>query len=117
MTHAHKNFSFKDPECSDGDVFEFCNLSQLVPHTAICAGRTGLTFRSCNLCNCAVPAESVVEDCMTAQVSRCSHLNPQLVERGLPECDVNCVHVESVDEIVVDGVVVETIYHRKDVVV
>jgi hypothetical protein len=50
-----------------GDSFTNCNLSQANPHTVMFAGLTGLTFSDCNLQNCDVPADSVVQDCLTVQ--------------------------------------------------
>ena len=90
---AGKNFSHREPVgVSDGDSLDRCNISQLVPHTAVCAGITGLTFSRCNLANCQPPADSVVERCNTAQISRCSHEHPQWVEKGLAPCKEDCEH-------------------------
>jgi hypothetical protein len=59
----------------------------------------------------------VVENCNRHQLSRCSHLHPELVERGLTACpDGECPHTTGVEEIVVDGVVLDTIYTREDAV-
>ena len=112
-THADRNFSFTDPTCQDGDTFERCNLSQLQPHTAIFAGRSGLTFRACNLVNCDVPAGSVVIRCNTCQVSRCSHLHP---EWPLPIEVEDCPHVVERNEVAVDGATVAVDYVREDTV-
>lgn len=112
--HKNRNFSFQDPNCENEDIFERCNLSQLQPNTLICLNKTGLTFRNCNLVNCIVPGDTVVERCNTTQVSRCKHLHPEWT--NLPDEDENCPHVVDIDEILVDGVLVDTVYHRKDTV-
>lgn len=113
MICRDRNFSFTDPACQDGDTFERCNLSQLQPHMAICAGRTGLTFRECNLVNCDVPVGSVVESCNTCQVSRCAWLHPVW---QLPAEADDCPHVVERNEVVVDGVTVAVDYVREDTV-
>ena len=61
-----QNFSGTLPKCADGDTFEACNLQQPVAHTAIGAGVKGLVFRKCNLMNCDVPKDAVVEQCFVA---------------------------------------------------
>ena len=96
--HKNRNFSFQDPECESGDVFERCNISQVIPETEICKDKTGLVFTSCNLVNCKPPADSKVESCNTAQISRCSHEHPEWVERGLPVCKADCAHREGTEK-------------------
>lgn len=88
-----KNFSYHNPDCVDGDTFESCNLTQAIPGTPICSGVKGLTFKNCNLINCSVPSDAVIEDCNTCQVDRCSHLHPELVDSGLiKSCTEDCKH-------------------------
>lgn len=113
MTFSHRNFSFQDPPCSEGDVFEHCNVMQLQPATAICVGVAGLTFRHCNLVNCQVPGDATVEHCNAAQISRCAHLHKKW---ELPAEPDNCPHVTSTDEVWIDGLLVDTTYHREDTV-
>jgi len=113
------NFSYdrrNEIDASNGDIFVDCNFAQAVPHTAICEGLTGLTFIRCNLVNCDVPGDSVIEKCNTIQKSKCSHLHPGLAA-WLPECEEECDHVDVIDEIYVDGVLVDTVYYYKDEVV
>jgi len=114
--HTNRNFSGQTPPCQDGDEFVSCNLSQYVPASDIFAGRTGMTFRRCNLVNVLIPDGCTVESCNTTQVSRCSWLHPEWVERGLPECQEDCSHVVEVTEITVDDVVVATDRRREDTV-
>jgi len=116
MIHNKKNYAFRDPECDNGDVFEYCNLTQLVPNTVLCEGTTALVFRNCNLCNCLLPSDAKVEHCNTTQVSRCSHLHLEWIARGLTECVEDCVHVTEVETVEVGGVVIDTIYTREDAV-
>jgi hypothetical protein len=68
MEHKKENYSHKSPECSNGDTFVSCNISQIEPATEICSGKTNLTFRNCNLFNCRVPEDAIVVNCNTAQV-------------------------------------------------
>jgi len=110
------NARFTQPQFEPGQTVEGWNLTQLLPHTAIGVGVSGLTFVNCNLLNCDVPAAAVVEDCLTVQKSFCSHLHPEWIERGLPECSEDCEHVSDVDEIEIDGETL-TIYTYVDKVV
>lgn len=116
-TYSYKNFRLALPTgIEDGDIFIGCNLIQIVPHTAICAGITGLTFTGCNLTNGDVPGDAIVEDCggYGRHKSRCSHLHPEMVDKGLAVCADNCSHVVDTDEVYVDGVLVDTTYHYMD---
>jgi len=116
-----KNFCFggiSRLNVSNGDTVESCNLTQLNPNTAICAGYSGLTFIRCNLLNCVVPSGSIVEDCLTIQKSFCSHLGPDMVDfAGLSGCADDCSHVVDSDEIWIDGVLAEKIYHYEDTII
>lgn len=111
------NYSFQQPIAENNQVFENANFSQVLPHTVVCAGITGLVFRNCNLLNCDVPADAVIESCLTVHKSFCSHLHPELIEKGLPECTTECQHMASKEPIEVDGVVIETIYTYEDLIV
>lgn len=106
----NKNFSrarLADFSPESGDTIESCNLSQMYPHTAI-TEVSNLTFKGCNLVNCDVPADAVVERCNTTQISRCGHLHDDYT------CAVNCEHLVSSEDIIVDGVVVDTIREYQD---
>jgi hypothetical protein len=101
-------------ELPDGTVFENDNFHQREPHTAIFSGKSGLTFRNCNLINCDIPADSVVEGGVRCHVSHCSNVHPEWTDKGLTVCDVNCSHVTDTDTVTIDGVAVDTIYHYED---
>lgn len=107
------NYCFKTtglPEPVDG-VVEDCNFSQAYPYTPIYTGYSGLTFRRCNLCNCTVPSDSIIDDCGLAQMSWCSHVLPEFAAMGhIAECPTVCEHVVNTDTVTIDGVVVDTIY-------
>lgn len=112
-----KNFNLSPPaDIQNGEIFEDCNLIQIAPHTAICSGITGLTFRRCNLTNCDVPEDAVIDDCggVGRHKSRCSHLHPHFIKYGLEICESNCEHVIDTDKVRVDGELIDTIYHYKD---
>lgn len=98
----------------DGDEFIKTNFSQRIPGTPIMQGLSGLKFIQCNLVNCAVPEGSVIENGNTTQISRCSHIHK---DWPLPACPEECEHVLSVDEIEIDGVVLDRIYHRRDKII
>ena len=114
---TNKNFRMQPPESIENDtVFIDCNIIQPIPHTAICSGITGLTFRRCNLTNCDVPGDAVIDDCggVGRHKSRCTNLNPDYLNFGVDACEDDCVHVIDTDEVWIDGELIDTIYHCKD---
>ena len=116
------NFAFTRglplPDVEDGHVFERYNFCQAVPHTKIFEGKKGLVFRNCNLTNCDVPEDAVVEGTVRSKHrSFCSHEHPRWVAKGLPECSETCEHLVDTDELKVDGVTVykKNLYKDKKV--
>ncbi len=110
MIIKNKNFSrgrLADFNPQAGDTIESCNLSQMYPHTEITTV-AGLTFTGCNLVNCDVPADAVVTDSNTKQVSRCGNLHDNY------DCEVDCEHVINSETISIDGTIVETLYEYED---
>lgn len=103
------------PTINNGHKFEYCNFVQAQPHTKIFEGVTSLTFKKCNLMNCDVPPDAIVDDCLHIHKSLCSHNHPRWVKKGLAECVENCSHIIEIDIITIDGVEVDTVYHRKDI--
>ena len=99
------------PDVPNGSTFTGDNFLQMFPHTAILEGKTGLTFINCNLTNCDLPADAVTVGCRAHHLDFCSHLVPTWVDKGLPECAVDCEHVTDTDTITIDGVAVDTVYH------
>ena len=95
-------------------VFRDCNFAQMAPHTKIFEGRTGLVFKNCNLMNCDIPPDSVVEGGLRCHVSYCSHQHPRWVEKGLLECETLCKHLIDSDTITVDGLLIDTVYYYAD---
>lgn len=93
-------------------AIENMNFSQHQPYTVLTAyAGQAVTFRNCNMVNVAIDPAWTVESCNTAQISRCAHLHP---DWDLPAEPDNCPHVTDIDEITIDGMVVETIYQRED---
>lgn len=105
MVHKRINYNLVPPVgIVEGDIFEDCNLMQKYPHTHICPGISGLIFRQCNLSNCDLPLDAVIQDCgqVGRHKSRCSNLHPAW---GIePVCPVNCSHVVDSDTVMIDGV-------------
>ncbi len=88
---AKGNWSFRDPgdEIPDGSVIVGGNFRQLVPDTVILAGKR-LTIRGGNWINVKPDPNWTVEGGNWAQISCCSHLHPEWIKRGLPECPEDC---------------------------
>ena len=105
------NYSFTDPgdAVPDGSVIDSGNFSQLVPGTEIMVGKT-LTINGGNFTNVAVQPGWTVNGGNWTQVDRCSHLHPEFISRGLPECALECRHMISKDVIEIDDVVLDTVY-------
>lgn len=101
-------------DIDNGEIIEKCNLTQFVPHTEILSGKTGLTFRDCNLINCDVPGDSIIERSNNTQISFCYNLHPE--GYGLDPEPENCPHVVDTDELIVDSVIIDTIYTYKDTI-
>ena len=109
------NYAFmtKDPipDVENGHVFTGDNFIQKEAHTHVFIGKSGLKFINCNLTNCSLPEDAISEGSHPKQRSFCSHVHQRW---GLPECPENCEHVVDIDEIIIDGVVVDTIYNYAD---
>ena len=95
------------PDVLDGHVFTGDNFIQKVPNTQILVGKNKLKFINCNLTNCKLPADAIVEGTFVVQKSFCSHIHPRW---GLAECVENCEHVVDIDEIVIDGIIIDIVY-------
>ena len=111
------NWSFKEPgnDIADGSTINGGNFSQLAPDTPIMVGKE-LTINGGNFVNVRRDDAWTVNGGNWAQVSRCSHLHPEWVAKGLTECAEDCSHVVDTDEIYIDGELVETIYTYEDTV-
>jgi len=109
MEHRLNNYRHGLPECSDGDTFTECNLSQLNDRE-IATGKTGLIFSECNLTNCIVPDGSTVLSSNRAKIDFCYWLHPEWVLPVEPE---DCRHVIETDILTVDGQSI-TEYIRED---
>jgi hypothetical protein len=113
------NYSFKPNTIPLGNdqTFTGDNFTQLVPHTKILEGYTGIVFNNCNLINCDLPVGAIKNSGVNYHLSFCSNLHPRWIEKGLSQCVENCSHVVSVDNITIDGQVVGTYYYYEDKVV
>lgn len=111
------NYSFgirPIPSVENGHIFKGDNFLQLLPHTPILVGVTGLKFTNCNLTNCDIPPDAVTEGCQPRHILWCSNLHPNWIEYGLTPCTENCSHVIEVDEVTVDGVSLGKVYNYSD---
>lgn len=99
------------PKIQNGHVFTGDNFIQKEPNTEILAGYTGLKFINCNLTNCKLPEDAITEGTNPKQRSFCSHVHERW---GLDECVEECEHVVDVDEIYIDGLLVDKIYSYTD---
>ncbi len=117
------NGRLEDYNLQDGDILEG-NFSQSVPHTDIGKYFNGknVTVRNYNLVNCDIPKNVTLDNnhggALHIHKSLCGNLHPNRVINGdLPACPENCSHVVGTDEIKIDGIDLEKIYHYKDKVV
>lgn len=111
------NWSFRDPgdAISDGSIITGGNFAQHTPDTPIMVGKA-LTIRGGNFCNVRIDPSWTIEGGLFMQASRCSHLHPEWVSKGLVECVEVCSHVVDTHEVRIDGVLIDTEYERKDTI-
>jgi hypothetical protein len=108
------NYSFIDPDLTDGSTIDGGNFTQAVPGTEILKGKT-LTINGGNWTNVKQQPEWTVNGGNWTQIERCSHLHPRLLSKGLiPACSTECSHMVEKDEIYVDGVLIDTVCHYED---
>ena len=108
------NYSFKDPaDIKDGAIIVGGNFTQLVPNTEIMK-LLNLTINGGNFTNVKKQPGWVVNGGNWAQIDRCSHNWPKYVEFGLAECEIECRHMVSKEEISIDGVLLDTVYAYED---
>ncbi len=108
------NASFRDPdEIQSGDTISGGNFSQLNPNTEIMVGKN-LTINSGNFTNVKQQPEWIINGGNWNQVSKCSHINPKLMNFGLVECGLECEHMTDKEELRIDDILVDTIYIYED---
>ena len=110
--YSDESYVFSPPDCGSGASFRNCNLMQKLPHTKVFEFCADLVFRDCNLVNCDVPPDSIVERCLTIHRDFCFHLHP---EWDLPAEEEDCRHVIAQHEILVDGKSIGIEYEREDI--
>jgi hypothetical protein len=113
------NWSHRDPgdAIEAGSTISGGNFSQVVPDTPILVGKP-LVITGGNWSNVRRDPAWTVNGGNWTQISLCSHLHPGKVAKGLLPSGhpANCTHVVDTDEVRVDGVLVDTIYHYADTV-
>ena len=107
------NYSFQDPDLPDGSVIDNGTFTQLEPNTEIMVGKT-LTINGGNFTNVKKQPGWTVNGGNFTQINRCSHNWPKYIDFGLIECEAECQHMTSKDEVRIDGVLVDTIYTYAD---
>lgn len=110
------NYSRKDPtveQIPDGSTIDGGNFSQEFPDTPIMAGRT-LTINRGNFTNVRKDPNWTINGGNFTQVSRCTNIDPQYKEKSSAPCGVDCQHVVSSEELIIDGVVIDIIYVYED---
>lgn len=115
----NKNFSgssiSKLGDVEDGEIFMYCNFSRHILGDLV-IDASNVVFFDCNLTNCILSAGSSVQGKKYGvNKSFCKNLHPEWDD--LPDCKVDCEHVIDVDELFVDGLLVKTIYHYKDLII
>ena len=108
------DYSFKNPDIADGSVIDEGNFTQLLPNTEIMKNKA-LTINGGNFTNVKQQPVWTINGGNWAQIDKCSHLNPVLIEFGLPECGVECRHLKSKEEINIDGELIDTIFTYEDI--
>lgn len=107
------NYSFQDPDIPNGSIINEGNFVQLVPDTEILVGKT-LTINGGNFCNVKPQPEWTINGGLWISKDFCSHLHPQWIEHGLTECATECTHMISKEDILIDGVLIDTVYQYED---
>ena len=109
------NWAFGEPSTDDvpaGSVISGGNFSQHTPDTLIMAGRS-LTINGGNWINVRKDAAWTITGGNWVQIEFCANKNPHLVGHGLAAEVENCPHAEA-HEIVVDSVLIDTVYVYTD---
>lgn len=112
------NWAFAEPDISvipAESVIKSGNFSQHTPDTPIMVGRA-LTINGGNWINVRKDVAWTINGGNWAQIEFCANKNPHLVQHGLPAEPENCPHAEAHD-LVVDSVVIDTVYVYEDQVV
>lgn len=109
------NWSFRDPQddIPNGSIIEAGNFYQFSPGTIILSGKE-LTINGGNWVNVRPDPLWTINGGNWSQISFCTNINSQLIDKGLKACEENCEHVVEIDTLVIDGEVVDTVYHYQD---
>ena len=108
------NYSFIDPDFSDSSIITSGNFFQVSPNTEIMKDKV-LVINGGNWTNVKKQDTWGINGGNWSQIDFCSHLRPELVQYGLPSCELECKHMTSKEDVVVDGVVVDTLYEYMEV--
>jgi len=99
--HKGRMYAFTDPKCNDGDVFENCNLMQVLPDTEIMVGKK-MTLKNCQLTNVKLVSGMTIEGGNTCKWDFCSHNHEVFTKFGLPVCKEFCRHWNDEDKVYED---------------
>lgn len=114
--HKGNDFSLdKDKSIvQDNDTLDGCRCVQ-VSGIPIFSGVSNLRFiGNCNLINCILPPDAIVENGLVIKKQYCSHLHPEMVAAGLKEEPVDCPHSSGVEPVIVDGITIVSGYYVYD---
>lgn len=100
------NYSFQDPDLPDGSVIDGGNFTQAEPGTEIMVGKT-LVINGGNFCNVKKQPEWTINGGNFTQKSFCTN---KLQNWPKPLCIVECEHMVSKEDVIIDGVLIDTIY-------
>lgn len=111
------NYAYTNPtdHFESGDVIETGNFIQLFPDTPILEGLV-LTIKGGNWLNVRAQPYWNIQGGNWAQIDKCSHLNPHLLNYGYTECEKECRHEVSKTPINIDNEIIDIIYEYKDLV-
>ena len=107
------NYSRQDPDILDNSTIDGGNFAQLVPNTEIMVGKT-LTINGGNFTNVKKQSTWTINGGNWTQIGRCSNLHPYWAGDFDVPCGIECKHMLSKEDIMIDGTYLDTVYVYED---